>query len=94
MYRRILKFFVLLVVCTISTQTISSLLKSNNETIVFCEKQEKEKKTGQDAEKDKILDHLQINGIVNQFNIFVIPTEIFMSSQSYYSLPEIPPDNV
>lgn len=98
MKNKLLKIFTLLLLLSVSAETVSVFWANNETSIVVIDTEEKNNSKTDESEKEKSKDKInQLLFLVSEFNnarcLFVL-NHIYFKYSAYLSLPEIPPDQI
>ena len=97
MKNKLLKILILLLLLSVSAETVSGIWANNETSIVVIDTEEKNNSKTDETEKEESKDKInQQLSLVTEFNtrcLFVL-NHIYFKYSVYLSLPEIPPDQI
>ena len=98
MKNKLLKILILLLLLSVSAETVSGIWTNNETSIVMIDTEEKNNSKTDETEKEESKDKIdQQLSLVTEFNntccLFVL-NHIYFKYSAYLSLPEIPPDQI
>ncbi len=98
MKNKLLKILILLLLLSVSAETVSGIWTNNETSIAVIDTEEKNNsKTGEtekEESKDKINQQLSLVTKFNNTRCLFVLNHIYFKYSAYLSLPEIPPDQV